>query len=261
MLAFLLHKADDTLLGSLLFQKRTDFKVYLPEGDPLIPDYEGKLSIAEGRLQTVEEPLICILESGALPDKRFVRRVLRTVRLHPDFDVYHVNVNGAKAFPRKADVKRIFRLTLEEGVPVPLSTFIFRTAKLREKAVFRSDGALDIIPTVLSCAAERPVRNVWLETLDWKAPLETPAESEKRIREKIECLRWTECFFGDDDYPLSVGDQLALFAGTLARLYPACTVDELKEMMDSFQVSQGTIRKLRASSALKNAIQERQKNL
>ena len=54
---------------------------------------------------------------------------------------------------------------------------------------------------------------------------------------------------------------MALFAKEVARLYPAQTAEELKELMNSFQVSQGPVRKMRAASALKNALKERQKDL
>ena len=90
-------------------------------------------------------------------------------------------------------------------------------------------------------------------------PSSNPAVQEEAIRARINLLRWTESFFGDDDYPLSVGDQLELFASEVAKLYPNYTAEELKEMMNSFQVSQGAVRKLRASSALNSALKLRKK--
>ncbi len=84
---------------------------------------------------------------------------------------------------------------------------------------------------------------------------------EKAVRERLDLLRWTEGFFGDDDYPLSVGDQLDLFAGEVIKLFPSYSEDDLKEMMLGFQVSQGPIRRMRAQNALSRALKERQKQL
>ena len=263
MLGIVLQKGDDKLLGALVLQKCKDFKVYLPEDDPAEPDYEAQLRFAHGDWRNVEEPLVCLLEPGALPDPGFVGSILHTTGRHPDFDVYHVNVSGEQPFPRKADSKKIFKLAIQGHVAAPLSSFIFRSAKLREKAVLEADGDLEPLPTVLSCAGERPVRNVWRQELEWTPaqPASGPAAEEEAIRARIDLFRWTESFFGDDDYPLSVGDQMDLFAKEVARLYPSYTAEELKEIMSSFQVSQGTVRKLRAGNALKSALKERQKQL
>ncbi len=263
MLGIVLHKGDDKLLGALALQKCSDFTVYLPQGDPAQADYEARLTIRHGDWRDVGEPLLCVLEEGALPDAKFVSRILRMARRHPDFDVYHVNVKGEKAFPRKADAKKVFRLAISENVTAPLSSFIFRSEKLRERAVFQADGDLQPLSTVLNCARERPVRKVWCLELEWSpaAAPSDPVAVEAAIRDRIDLFRWTESFFGDDDYPLSVGDQLDLFADEVAKLYPSYTEDDLKEMMESFQVSQGTIRKLRASAALRSALKEREKQL
>lgn len=263
MLAFVLKKNDDRLLGALLLQKCKDFKVYLPEGELPEAEDEGKLTIVSGGLQQVEEPLLCVLEEGALPDRHFVRRVLRTVRRHPEFSVYHVNRPGTKAWPRKISAVKLFRQFVLEGLQAPLSSFVFRTEAFREKAVFLADGTLDTMATVLSCAKEQPVRNVWHQTLQYTPPVAEPglAAEEKRIRRRLEFLRWSELFFGEEDYPLSIGTRLDVFASEVAKFYPARPMDELKEEMAVFQVSQGTLRKMRAASALKSAVKERQKTL
>lgn len=263
MLGIVLQKGDDKLLGTLVLQKCKEFTVYLPENDPAEADYDAQLQIQHGNWQDVEEALVCLLEPGAQPDPDFVKSILRTARRHPDFDVYHVNVSGEKAFPRKAGPKKVFTLSILGNTAAPLSSFVFRRDKLREKAVYEADGDLETLPTVLNCARERPVRNVWLQELSWTpaAPSANPAAQEEAIRARIDLFRWTESFFGDDDYPLSVGDQLELFAGEVAKLYPSYTVEELKEIMNSFQVSQGTVRKLRASSALSSALKQRQKGM
>ena len=255
MLAFILEKGDEKLLGALALQKCKDFSVYLPADDPAVADYEGRLDFRHGDWQLADEPLLCFLQPGALPNARFVRRVLRSARRHPDYDVFHVKVG--KGFPCKADAKKLFKLTQLEHIPAPLSSFVFRGPRLREKAVFRADGSLNALATVLACA---PVRKVCWEQLPWTAP-QPPRDSdeaEKLVKDRLDFLRWTESFFGDDDYPLSVGDQLQLFAREVAKLHPAHDPEELKEIMDNFQVSQGTIRKMRASSALKAAIKERE---
>ena len=263
MLGIVLQKGDDKLLGALALQKCKDFTVYLPFGDPAEADYAAHLTIRHGNWQDVQEELVCLLEAGALPDKTFVRRILRTARLHGEFDVYHVNIPGYKPLPRKADTRKVFQRCIASGTPAPLSSFIFRTARLKEKAVFKADGSLEPLSTVLACAADRPVRNVWWQKLDYEAPEvgNDPAAQEALIRERLDLFRWTENFFGDDNYPLSVGDQLDLFAAEVARLYPSYTPEELKELMGSFQVAQGTVRKMRASSALKGALKQRQKEL
>ena len=263
MLAVILPKGEDKLFGALLFQKCKDFKVYVPEDDPLAPEYEARLSLQTGSLNQVQEALCCVLEPGAVPDKDFVRRVLRTAGRHPDFDVYHVNLPETEPFPRKVKVDKLFELTVLEGVQAPLSSFVFRTARLREKAVFRADGSLDPLPTILACAQGKAVRNVWRQTLEWTAPpvAQDPVSVEKRIRERLDFFHWTEAFFGEDDYPLGTGDRLDLIAGEIAKLYPSYTPEELKELMGSFQVSQGVLRKVRASQALNAAIKDRQKQL
>ena len=247
MLAIVLPKADDKILSALTFQRCKKFKVYLASGEA--EDYPS-LDVRHGSWAQVEEPVLCILEPGAVPDRNFVARIALAVWLHPRFDVYHVNVEGQKAFPRKASAKKLFKLAVYEGVQAPLSSFVFRTEALRAKAVFKADGTLDVLPTVFSCVRERPVRNVWRGKLQWDAPV-VPL-TEKAVHERLDLFRWTEDYFGDDDYPLTVGDQLKLFADELIKL--TLPEEELMTMMDSFLVSQGTIRRVRAHNALKNAL-------
>lgn len=249
MIAIVLPKADDKVLSALTLQKYKKFKVYLATGEA---EEYPTLDVRHGSWSQVEEPVLCILEPGAVPDKYFTASVSLAAWLHPKFDVYHVNVEGEEAFPRKASAKKVFRLAVFDGVKAPLSSFVFRANTLRAKAVFRADGTLNTLPTVLSCAAARPVRNIWRGKLEWKAP--EYSETENDFRERLDLLRWTEDFFGDNDYPLSVGDQLGLFAAAVARLKPFHTEDELKEIMGGFLVSQGTIRRMRALSALKDAL-------
>lgn len=260
MLGIVLQKGEDKLLGALSLQKCKDFTVYLPESVPAEADYEADLKFRHGGWRQVQEPLTCILETGALPGPDFVGQVLRTATKHPDFAVYHVNLVGHKPFPKKADAKKIFNLTIVDRLEAPLSSFVFQSYALRDKAVTLADGSIDPFPTILSCA---PIRNVCCLKLPWTATEKRidPAADEKSIREKLDTLRWTEGYFGDDDYPLSVGDQLKIICRELAQLYPSYTADELKERLYEFEVTQKPIRRLRASCILKRAIREREKEL
>ena len=128
--------------------------------------------------------------------------------------------------------------------------------------MFRADGTLDPLPTLLACASEKGLRNIWRQTLDWTAPVlpEGPAEEEKRIRERLEFIRWTETFYGEE-YPLGNAERIKLLSTILARLYPSCSEEELKEMMQSFQAASGMVRKMRALSALKSALKDRGQQL
>lgn len=263
MLAILLEKFDEKLIAALSFQKNKEFKVYVPWEADWLADYEAQLTLVRGGLNDVQEPLLCFLGPGAAPDKHFVGRVLRAAKWHKAFDVFHVNLSAGKQFPCRLKASKFFKLALVEGRPVPLSSFVFRTEKLRECAVFRSDDSLNPIPTILASARERPIRNVWLEKLEWIAPAvpQDPVSVEKRILDRLEVLRWTEYYYGEDNYPIGVGERLDLFAREIAQLYPLYTPDQMKEQMNLFRASQGTIRKVRAASALKNAIRKRQVDL
>jgi len=247
MIAIVLPQADDKILSALTFQKYKKFKVYLGSGEA--EDYPS-LDICHGNWSQVEEPLLCILEPGAVPDPYFVATIALTTTLFSKYDVYHVNVVGERAFPRKASAKKLFLLAIYEGVQAPLSSFVFRTETLRSRAVYKADGTLKVLPTVFSCSLKYPVRNVWKGKLQWEPSV--PSDYVAAIHERLDLLRWTEEFFGDDDYPLSVGDQLDFFANEVAKL--PLSEEELWAQMDSFLVSQGTIRKIRAHSALKNVL-------
>lgn len=263
MLAVLLEKFDEKLVASLCFQRCKEFKLYVPQGAEWLSDYEAQLQVVYGGLNEVQEPLVCFLEPGAVPDKHFVGRVLRAARWHKNYDVFHVNLSAGKTFPCRMKAARFFKWALVEARPVPLSSFVFRTEKLRERAVFRPDGSLNPIPTILASAQEKPIHNVWLEKLEWIAPpvSQDPVSVEKRLLDRLEVLRWTEYYYGEDNYPIGVGDRLDLFAREIAKLYPLYTPDQMKEQMNLFRASEGTIRKVRAASALKNAVRKRQVEL
>ena len=189
MIAIVLPKADDRILGALTYQKNKKFKVYLVTGEA---DEYPSLKVQHGSWSQVTERYVCILEPGAVPDPHFVCRINWTLAMHPKFDVYHVNVQGEKAFPRKASARKVFQLAVWQGVKAPLSSFIFRADALRKNAIFKADGTLNLLPTVFSCCKERPVRNIWLGQLEWRGP-EVP-RTEEAIREKLDLFRWTEEF-------------------------------------------------------------------
>lgn len=260
MIAIVLPVADDRILPALRFQQCKDFRVYVTGSEA---ETDAFLDVRHGSWSQAEEEFLCILEPGALPDAQFVSRIVTALRRHPDFDVYHVNTAGAPAFPRKVSAKKLFKLAVERQVPAPLSGFVFRTSSLKSNAVFREDGRLDPLPSVFSCLRRRPLRNVWRGRLGWEAPdpSKDPVAVEKAIRERLALLSWTEEFFGDDDYPLSVSDQLRLFAREVVRLYPSYSEADLKEIMTGFQVAQGPVRKVRALSALRSALKERSREL
>lgn len=263
MIGVLIPKGNDRLFSSLVFQKKKDFKVYVPEGDLVADAYEGQLPLVRGGLNDVAEPYVWILEEGALPGKDFLRRALHTLGRHPEFDVYHACLAEGDRFPRILKKEKLFRKLVLENVPAPFSSFIFSTAQLKGKAVFRADGALDPLPTILACAWEKGLRNIWHGELEWEVsavPPSSPAEEEKRIRERLDFFHWTESFFGED-YPVGLGERLGLFAGQVAKLFPSYSEDSLKEMMQSFRAAEGPVRKLRANSALKSALKARQQAL
>lgn len=259
MIGIYLPVADERILSALTLQNSKDFRVYMTSS----PEDDYPFEPVRGSWSQVQEPFVAILTPGAIPPPDYVKRVGRSLKWHPDFDVYHVDVAGSRRFPRKVSAKKLFSLALAGDAPAPLSSFVFRADVLRAKAVFKADGTLDPLPCVFSCAAEKPIRRVCRGQIEWQAeaPSQDPLGQEKAVRERLDLLRWTEGFFGDDDYPLSVGDQLDLFAGEVIKLFPSYSEDDLKEIMLGFQVSQGPIRRMRALSALSRALKERQKQL
>ena len=210
----------------------------------------------------LQDPFICLWDSPEPPDNHLVEQLDKYIGRHPEHDVYHVNLKGEPAFPRTAKAGKFFRLVFMQGRLVPLASFVFRTAVFRSKAVFRADGSLDALATVMACAKDRPIRTPWLLKMSCP-PATAPdgAAAEAHVWERIELYRWTEVFFGDDDYPVGAGERMALFAAQVAKLYPGRTEEELKGVMANFQVTQGPIRKMRAAQALKKALANRKKDL
>ncbi|MBR1570834.1 MAG: hypothetical protein IJ651_08910 [Bacteroidales bacterium] len=262
MIGIIVPKGDDTLFGTLICQKDKDFNIYVPAADPVAEAYEGQLPIHRGGLNDVQEPYAWILESGALPDQDFIRRAHRTMGRHPEFSVYHANLPETEAFPRVLKGEKLFRKLVIEQMPAPLSSFVFETARLKEKAVFRADGTLEPFGTILATGAATGVRNIWHQQLVWNAPALSadPVSLEKQVRERLDFLHWSESFYGEN-YPVGTGDRLELIAIELAKLFPSYSEEALKEMLYSFQAASGAVRKLRASSALKRALKARQQEL
>ncbi len=262
MLAVIVPRADDRLFGALVCQKEKSFKVYLPEDNALAGAYENQLSVVKGDLGSVTEPYVWVLEQGALPDQDFIRRACRTIGKHPEFDVYHANLAVGEGLPRVTKKEKLFKKLVLDNVPVPLSSCVFVTAVLKEKSVFRADGSMDPLSTVLACASARGLRNIWHQQLIWQAPSRPtdPASQERKIRDRLEFLHWTESFYGEE-YPLGTGDRMDLIASELAKLFPSYSEDALKEQMYGFQVASGTVRKMRAASALRSALKARQAEL
>ena len=214
-LAFVVPQPDDRIMGALLFQKNKKFTVYVPENDPVSADYEGQLNLRHGTWKTVEEPLVCILEPGALPSPHFVCRVLFCAWLFKKSQVYHVRTGLSYGW--NASAKKFFRLAVVEHVPAPLSSFIFRSAKLREMSVAKPDGTLEVIPTVIGCA---PIRNVWWERLAWTAPIQPqgPEAVKESVKKNLDLFRWCESFSGT----MTSRSPLATSWSCLLRNSPAC---------------------------------------
>ena len=262
MFAIIMPCGEARLLGSLHFQKYRDFVLYVPSGDPAASEYEDRFSIVEGGLEAVREEYVLFLEEGAALGKNFLKRAARCIKAHPGHDVWNVAVEDARKLPLKTSPERLFTEVFSKGTPAPLSSFIFRVSALREHVVYGNGGKLLPLATVLSCACGEGIRRVRWERMSWtpSAPPTDPVLQEQAVRENLDFFHWTETFFREE-YPLGTGEQLDLFAAEIAKLYPSYTPDELKEVMNSFAVSTGTVRRMRAASALKGAIKNRQKEL
>jgi|GEM_PF-1292986 len=263
MFAVILSAGDTRLLGSLQFQKCKDFRVYVPAGDPVAAEYEDHLPLAEGGLEAVgQEEYALFLEPGAQLGPAFLKRAAGCIKDHPGFDVWNVAVEDAPKLPRKASAARLFQGVFRKGMPAPLSSFVFRVSALREKVVYGNGGKLLPLATVLSCAGEKGIRRVCRERLGWTPalPPSDPALAEQAVRDRLDFFHWSETFF-KEEYPLDTGETLDLFAAEIVKLYPSYPPEELKKLMAGFAVSEGTVRKMRASSALKSALKARQKEL
>lgn len=260
MIAILLQNPSERLVSALRLSSFKDFKIYVPEHGDAIPGDEDSLNYTIGGLADVKEDLVMYLCPQAEPAKDMLKRVNRTVTEHPEFDVYHLNLEGAPKFPLKAKADRLFTDVFIKGMAAPLSSFIFRTSVLKDKIVYRTDDSMDPLATAIACIGDGEYRTVRHTTLKYNPRALTPEEAEERAWRRIEFLRWTETYWGDEDYPLTVAKSFKVFANEIVALYPGRGKDELKEIMDGFSTVKGPVRKLMASSALKKAIKEKEES-
>ena len=286
-----LHKT----LHSLAVQTDRDFTVYLaddavPEDLSALPaEFEDAFDIRytrfEERLGDVSrskhlsralslargETFVCFLEEDAELTPDCVKRMRRTIARHPEHDVYHWNVETLDAtgapsgkvlrYGASLRTDKLFRKLFMKGYPAPLSSFVFRRETLLSKGVFDGESYRTDLQNIFACAGEKGVRTVRrarIRRRDAGAP--DPAVAARETLSQLAFFRWSESFFSDD-YPISVGDRLDLFAETAARLYPTYTADEVKARFMDFDVCRGTLRKLKASGALRYAMKERNNEL
>ena len=259
MLAIILDNPADRLVSALRLSSFKDFKIYIPAYNDSLTSEEDRLNVTIGTLRDVNEEWVIMLGNGAEPGKRVLGQLNRCINSNPEFDVFHLNIEGEPKFPLKADAEKLFLKVFVKGAAAPLSAFAFRTRTLKEKIVRFEDGSIDPLATVIACSGENKVRTVRWTKLIYNAPFEnlTPEQADEKTWKRIEFLRWSERFFGDEDYPLSVGKSFKLFAKEVAALYPARSKEELKEIMDGFETVKGLLRKTMASQALKSAIKAR----
>lgn len=249
------------LFEMLLLQKYKDIQVYVPAAVfSSLGEVDDRLTVRpyEGEpLKTFfpAETWTLLLKSDISLGPKAFSRMHDSMENHPGYDVFHWNLQkDLPQFPHKLSAGRFFKETAVKETPAPLSSFLFRTDVLQTRIAADPDIAAMPAALILSCAGEAGIRTVRHERCTWQAP--SPEAREENIRARLAYFHWTERHFGSD-YPLDTGDRLALFAATVVRLYPDSTPDQLKEEMMSFSVSSGPIRKMRANSALKGALQRR----
>ena len=257
MIAILLDHPSERLVSALRLSSFKDFKIYVPEHCDAIPADEDSLNYTLGGLADVKEDFVMYMNQQAEPARDMLGKVNRTITEHPEFDVYHINLDGGPKFPLKAEADRLFMDVFIKGMAAPLPSFVFRTTVLKEKIVYRANETIDPLATAISCIGSGQYRTVRHASLKYNTFALTPEEAEDRVWRRIEFLRWTETYWGDEDYPLTVAKSFSLFAKEIVALYPGRSKDELKEIMDGFTTVKGPVRKLMASSALKKAIKEK----
>ena len=170
---------------------------------------------------------------------------------------------GKKRAPGCLKSRSLFRRVFREGDVAPISSFVIRAQVLREAFAADPDAAGMDLAVILSAARKTGIRSARWERISYNAPapVDDPAWVEKDVRARLAFFRWSEGFFGEEDYPLDTGERLTLYANELARLYPSFTYEELKADLNSFAVVSGPFRKMRAASVLKAALKARQESL
>ena len=241
-----------------------------------VSDFEHRLPVSIKIMAQEGQPLwkccldsapgaewVCFITPGVELMEKSVMRMRRCIEKHPAYDAFRWNLaEPARKWGLKTNPDRLFLRMYEEGDSAPLSSFVFRARILRETFETDPDAAGMAPAIILSAAKKTGVRTVRWERVGYNAPAPStdPAMVEKEIRSRLAFFRWSERYFGEE-YPMGVGDRLDLFARELARLYPSFTPDELKEDLNTFAVVNGPIRRMRAASALKAALKERQESL
>lgn len=285
-------------LESIAAQKDTRTRVYVaddagsPEIAAVVADYESRLDIRHHRfdanmgqasmvhhlrrcleLAKEEEWVMFLSEDNELGEDA-LKRLRRCIRWNSGFDVFHwdtdvIDAAGnvlreTRGYPRKVSSGKLFKEIFVKEAVAPLSSFVFRRSVLAEKYVSDDEAWRMELATILNAAGEKGVRTVRGARLRWreKAPgTALPASRQDRAAQSaIRFFLWSESFFGED-YPIGVSDRMELFAGSVAGLYPSYTADDLKTVMYSFTVVDGALRKMKAASALKSALKQREESL
>ena len=275
----------DTLhrtLSMLSFQKDAGLRAVIldPVGSEavraVVPDFELSLPVSVVTADPSGQPLwkccldaapdaewVCFLTPGVDFNETSVKRMRRCIDDHETYDVFRWNLaEPNKKWGLKTRPDRFFQNVFVDGAAAPLSSFVFRAKALRNAFEADSEVAGMSHALILAAAKNTGIRTVRFERIGYTAPVPTtdPSVQEKEVRARLAFFRWSERFFGEE-YPLGVGDRLALFAGELARLYPSFSPDELKEDLNTFACVNGPIRRMKASSALKSALKARQEAL
>ena len=270
------------ILSMLSFQKDAAFRAVVVDlgGSEavrgVVADFEHRFPVAAVTVEQAGQPLwkscldivpeaewVCFLMPGVDLNETSVKRMCRCIDGHDSYDVFHWNLaEPNKKWGLRTRPDRIFTNVFVDGGVAPLSSFVFRARALREAFETDSEAAGMGHAVILAAAKKTGVRSVRWERVNYTAPAPStdPSLVEKEVRSRLAFFRWSERYFGEE-YPLGVGDRLALFAGELARLYPSFTPDELKEDLNTFAVVNGPVRRLRAASALKSALKARQETL
>ena len=242
----------------------------------VVSDFEHHFPISVVTMEQAGQPLwkgcldaapeaewVCFLLPGVDFNETTVKRMRRCIDDHDSYDAFHWNLaEPHRKWGLRTRPDRIFTNVFVDGGAAPLSSFVFRAKALRDAFAADPEAAGMGHAVILAAAKKTGVRSVRRERIGYtpKAPSTDPSVVEKEVRSRLAFFRWSERYFGDE-YPLSVGDRLDLFATELARLYPSFTPDELKEDLGTFAVVSGPVRRLRAASALKSALKARQEAL
>lgn len=276
----------DTLhrtLSMLSFQQDSSYRVLVAdlsgtaEARAVAAGFEHQMAVETVDLDSAGLPLwkqcldaapgaewVCFLTPDVDLTKSSVKRMSRCIDGHPSYDIFHWNLEKpCRKYPLKTSPAKLFIRLFQEGDVAPLSSFVIRAQALREAFEADPEAAGMDTAVILAAAKKTGIRSVRWERVTYNAPapVNDPAREEKEVRARLAFFRWSERFFGEEDYPLDTGDRLALYAGELARLYPSFTYEELKEDLGTFAVVSGPIRKMRAASALKAALKARQESL